>query len=377
MRLGHFFAWGLVLFIALIAGCASGEAVVSEPEPLVSDPPRSAAAVRAPAEPAVPRNEPIKPQSAAEPEPEADAVPVIWFEESVHDFGQVGPSSSHTVDFKFENKGSEVLKIERFHAPCGCTIPELKKREYEPGESGMLNVRYNAASSGVTDVKPIYVYTNDPKNPQYELTIKAKVVVNVEISPKEVSLLLDQDNAGMPKLSVTSTDGKAFAITSASATNGVMTIPFDRSERATEFILDPKVDMEKLGTTPTGLIQVRTDHPQAGLLAVHFSAKPFFEVSRPRIILQNIAPGEEIIRDVWIRSNYDQKVEIESYSSTNGMMSIDSQRHDGNHLQIMVKITPSADAPTPTRRYISDELKIKLTSGQELSIRCNAWFRLN
>lgn len=378
MKSIHFLGFGFVFFIAFLVGCSSQEVAVSGPEPLVSPTPRAVVPSDTTAEPTRPVPVPApKPQVTPQAESQTELAPAIWFEKSDHDFGQISPSSSHTVEFKFANKGNDVLRIERFHTPCGCTIPELKKREYAPDEEGAITVRYNAPAGAVTDVKPVYVYTNDPKNPQYELTIKARVVVNVEISPRDVTLLLDQENAGMPKLTVKSTDGKAFAITSVSATNDVIRTPFDRNQRATEFILEPIVDMKKVESVPAGLIQVNTDHPQSGLLTVRFTVKPYFEVSRPRIILQNITPGEEIIRDVWIRSNYDQKVEIESFSSKNGMMTIDSQRSDGNHLQIMVKITPSADAPTPTRRYISDELVIKLTSGQELTIRCNAWFRLN
>lgn len=377
MKSSQLLGWGLLFFVVLIYGCASEKAVVAEPEPLVADPARTAAPERPAAEPVRPQPQPTEPPTSDKPEEKATAAPVMWFEQPVHDFGNVRPSSSQQVDYTFANKGDAVLRIERFHAPCGCTIPELEKREYEPGETGTLTVRYNAPAGAAVDIKPIYVYTNDPETPQYELTVKAKVVVNVEISPNNVALLLDQENAGMPKLTVKSTDGKEFAITQATATNSIMTIPFDRNERSTEFVLEPQVDVNKLDTTPTGTIQVRTNHPQSGLLTVHFNAKPLFEISRPRIILQNIVPGEEVIRDVWIRSNYDNKVEIESYTSTNGMMSIDSQRQDGNHLQIMVKIVAPADAPTPSRRYITDELNIRLTSGDELTIRCNGWFRLN
>jgi hypothetical protein len=221
------------------------------------------------------------------------------------------------------------------------------------------------------------VYSNDPKNPQFELTIKAQVTVNVSISPDDVALLFDQDNAGMPTLTVKSKDGKAFAIMSVTTTNEVMTIPFDAKKKAAEFVLEPKVDIAKLQATPTGIIQVRTDHPQAGILMVRYNAKPLFEVSRPRIILQNIVPGEEILRDVWIRSNYDEKVEIKSHSSTSGMMTIDSQKQEGNHLLVMVKIVPPTDAPAAGRRYITDELVIKLADGHDVSIRCSGWFKLN
>lgn len=371
MKTGRFFYSGLILLLTIASGCtpeSEKTVLVVEPQPaaIETSPPAAGQA----------RENPVVPPAPAKETPAEAGAPAITFEEPVHDFGSVGPSTSSAFDFKFTNTGNAVLKIERFHAPCGCTIPELAKREYAPGESGVLKVRYNAPGSATTDKKPIYVYTNDPKTPQYELTIKAQIEVNVSVSPGDVSLLLDQPNAGMIPVTLKSKDGKDFAITSVTSTNEVMKIPFDKNKRASEIVLEPEVNMDKLQATPTGLIQIRTDHPQSGTLMVRFNAKPMFEISRPRIILQNILPGEEIVRDVWIRSNYDQKVEIESFSSANGMMSIDSQHEEGNHIQIMVKITAPADASAAGRRYITDELTIHLTNGQDLTIRCSGWFRL-
>lgn len=368
MKTGRFCIYGVVV-LAFAAGCASEKTIVTESKPSAIETPVVSVPDATPA--------PVEKTIVSPPPAPAVDGPVISFENPVHDFGSVGPSSANACEFVFTNTGKAVLKIERFHTPCGCTIPELAKKEYAPGESGTIKVRYNAPASAATDKKPIYVYSNDLKNPQFELTIKAQVTVNVSISPEDVSLLFDQDNAGMPTLTVKSKDGKEFSITSITTTNEVMAIPFDAAKKAAEFVLEPKVDMEKLEITPTGIIHVRTDHPQSGMLLVRFNAKPLFEVSRPRIILQNIVPGEEIVRDVWVRSNYDKKVEIKSFSSTNGMMTIDSQQQDGNHLLIMVKIVPPTDAPAAGRRYITDELKIELTDGNEVSIRCSGWFKLN
>jgi hypothetical protein len=368
MKTGRLLCAILVALLILAAGCASEKTIVTEPKPSTVEIPQPSSERPVP-KPALP--------SAAVKETPAEA-PEITFEEAVHDFGEVGPSTSHTFDFKFSNTGNAVLKFDRKpHAPCGCTIPELEKNEYAPGESGVLKVRYNAPAMAAIESKPIYVYTNDPKSPQFELTIKAPVTVNVAVTPEDVSLLLDQPNAGMSKLTVKSKDGKAFAITSITTSNEVMQIPFDKNQRAAVIVLEPKVDSVKLQETPSGLIQIRTDHPQSGTLMVRYNAKPMFEVSRPRIILQNMLPGEEIIRDVWIRSNYNQKVQIESFSSANGIMSIQSQQEEGNHLQIMVKIVPPADASPAGRRYITDELNIHLTSGHDLTIRCSGWFKLN
>ena len=133
--------------------------------------------------------------------------------------------------------------------------------------------------------------------------------------------------------------------------------------------------IEKLGQSKTGVIQIKTTHPQAGTLMVRYNVKPMYELTNPRFILQNVEPGVPIIRENLIRSNYGKPAEIESIESRNGYMEIESQEQDGDHIKLTVKITPPAQTDS-ARRYITDELTITLKDGQKLTIRCSGWFRL-
>ena len=302
-------------------------------------------------------------------------VPVVTVENAVHDFGLMGPNARDKCEFKFTNTGKGTLKIKRVQSTCGCTVPQLKIKEYAPGESGTIGVSFHAPRVKSMVSKHLYIVSNDPKTPRSELTIKAQVAVEVEISPEKVELRLDQDNAGMPNIVVKSLDGREFSVTGVTIPNQVMEIPFDAAKKAAEFTLEPAADIEKLNQFNTGVIQVETDHPQAGSLTVRYNVKAKFEVSRPRIILQNVEPGVSVTKDVLIRSNYGDDVEIASVESRNGYMEIESQEKDGEHLQLLVKITPPEREASP-RRYITDELKIKLKNGTELKIRCSGWFKL-
>jgi hypothetical protein len=40
-----------------------------------------------------------------------------------------------------------MLKITDVKATCGCTVVQLEKREYAPGESGVIKVTYTAGST--------------------------------------------------------------------------------------------------------------------------------------------------------------------------------------------------------------------------------------
>lgn len=302
-------------------------------------------------------------------------VPILTVENPTHDFGEMGPNASAKCEYKFTNTGTALLKIDRVQSTCGCTVPELKKKEYAPGESGVVTVTFRAPTVKGKVNKHLYIVSNDPKNPRFELGIKAEVVVKVSIEPETIDLRLDQENAGMSNIVVKSLDDKEFAIQSVTVARQVLTVPIDPTKRAKEFTLEPVVDIQKLNEFTTGVIQVKTDHPQAGTLVVRYNAIPKYEISRPRIILQNVEPGVALEKDVIIRSNYGTPVEIESSTSRNGYMEIASQERDGEHLKMMVKITPP-DQENSSRRYITDELTLILKDQTKLTVRCSGWFKL-
>jgi len=69
----------------------------------------------------------------------------ISFENLICDLGEVGTGSKNACEFKFTNKGKSVLNITGIKNTCGCTVPELEKKQYAPGESGTIKATYIAS----------------------------------------------------------------------------------------------------------------------------------------------------------------------------------------------------------------------------------------
>lgn len=329
-----------------------------------------------------------EPAEAKERVAETGKTPKIVLTKATHDFGDMGPSTKHVADYEFANKGNATLLISNVQSTCGCSLPVLIKDgkrhsiplkepvPIEPGQMGRVEVTFTAGATKGAVTKHLYILSSDPTTARAQLELKANVTVKVSVAPETVDLRLDQENAGMPELAVTSLDGQAFSIKSVTVANKTISVPFDANEKATQFTLKPEVDMQKLEQFNAGVIQISTDHPQGGQLLVRYTAKPTYEVSNPRYILQNIEPGEAVLRENLIRSNYDKVAEIESATSRNGFMEIESQEQEGSHIKLMIKITPPAEGASE-RRYISDELTITLKDGHKLVIRCSGWFRMN
>jgi len=362
------------LAIFVIAGCQSSQTQIVEQ------------GIEPAAESKSPQQEETKATEPAEVAVTGPSAKIILIKAS-HDFGKLGPDSTHKATYEFKNEGEAVLLVNRIQSTCGCSKPTLIKdgkrfsiplkgsASFEPGEAGQVEVTFKASSVKGNVTKHLYILSDDPATPRAQLELKAEVVVKVSVQPEKVDLKLDIENAGMPDIVVKSTDGQEFSIKSIYVAKSAIKIPFDPAAKATEFVLKPEVDLEKLDKANTGVIQIKTTHPQAGTLVVRYNAKPMYELTNARYILQNVEPGESIFRENLIRSNYGKPAEIESAISRNGYMEIESQEQDGDHIKLTIKITPP-DQSSNAKRYITDELTIILKDGHKLAIRCSGWFRL-
>lgn len=81
------------------------------------------------------------------------------FENESHDFGVVPDTNQVVCHFNFTNVGNDMLIISEVTSECGCTVPELKVRDYLPGESG----RSRFASSPRT--APASTTSSSPSSP--------------------------------------------------------------------------------------------------------------------------------------------------------------------------------------------------------------------
>jgi len=112
-----------------------------------------------------------------------EPTPRISFEKTIHNFGELGIKEKGQCEFKFKNTGTALLRIGEITASCGCTVPTLSKKEYQPGEEGIIEVKYKGKSKPGPVAERIFVPTNDPANRKITLMVTAKVVQQVEVTP--------------------------------------------------------------------------------------------------------------------------------------------------------------------------------------------------
>lgn len=89
-----------------------------------------------------------------------DKMPVIQFERTTYDFGEVVQGEKLSYTFKFKNTGKSNLIIFSSEATCGCTTSTPPKAPIRPGESGEIKVTFDSQSQKGKVVKRILVGAN-------------------------------------------------------------------------------------------------------------------------------------------------------------------------------------------------------------------------
>ncbi len=320
---------------------------------------------------------PQRPQSTPKVSPVARPQPSrprarIRFEKVVHDFGEIGPGTKHSCEFRFTNTGIGMLKILTIDAPCGCTVTELKKRQYRPGEPGTLKVRYSASTQPASPRKYVYVNTNDAANPKVTLTIKARIAPKVSYDPKKLNLLLRDEGGGCPKITLISIDKKPFSITAFRSSGNCITADLDSSVEATKFVLQAKANLERLRTAPNGLIYISLTHPECKKVTIVFNALAKFRITPPQIIVLKAEPHKPVVRRLWVLDNYGQDFEIESVSSRNKLIKVLNQKKVSKGYQFDLEITPPASEDK--RRVFTDVFSMHIKGAEILAVDCRGFY---
>jgi hypothetical protein len=91
---------------------------------------------------------------------------------------------SFKTSFTFKNTGKKSITIKKIQSSCDCTIPALKKRIYNPGESGQIDAELNFGTKKGKLVKKIYVHTTGDETKIYPLSFGAVIPESLKITPR-------------------------------------------------------------------------------------------------------------------------------------------------------------------------------------------------
>lgn len=102
--------------------------------------------------------------------------PKIFSPEPDYNFKEILEGQTVEHEFEIVNQGDADLIINDVKASCGCTAVQPSKKILKPGEKTKIKIEFDSRGRIGPQKKYIYVFSNDPKTPQYRLSFDAVVV---------------------------------------------------------------------------------------------------------------------------------------------------------------------------------------------------------
>ncbi len=168
-------------------------------------------------------------ESATPAAPE-NGTPSIQFETNFFDFGRVLIPGRVAGSFKFKNTGTATLKVDPPAPSCGCTDAKANPDKLAPGETGEISYTVNLDHPMRGVQKHIKVHSNDPKNPDVQLTMALDYSPLYELTPGGLRITLGPEKRETRgSFTITRTDGKPLDITGMTISQKTMSLEFDPS----------------------------------------------------------------------------------------------------------------------------------------------------
>ena len=190
---------------------------------------------------------------------DVDVRPAIAVEEHTYNFGSVVEGSRISHRYTVTNKGNTTLYIRDIKTSCGCTSTEFS-REIGPGLRGAITVTFDASGFFGAVEKTVYVVTNDPEYPLFDLRIMGNVEKFVDIFPERVVLKGNTDDTVQGIVSITKLDKYPFSINNivVQADNSHVSFALKKQEKGYDLIV---TNQSKRPCRYMEKIILKTDNP--------------------------------------------------------------------------------------------------------------------
>jgi hypothetical protein len=164
-----------------------------------------------------------------------------------------------------------------------------------------------------------------------------------------------------------------FAITKFESTADAVTVDFDPNQTATKFVLQTRIDPQKMGPISNGRIEIAVTNPESPSLTIPFKVLQKYKVDPPAINVLNAEPGKVVQRELWLLNNYEDDFEIVLTSSREGIIKVVNQEKFGNRYKFSIEITPPQ--AKSTARMFTDTLSIGTKDGETINVACRGFYQ--
>jgi hypothetical protein len=112
-------------------------------------------------------------------------VPRVAVDEPHYQFGRMERGREQSHDFVIRNVGAAPLTLKVLSTTCKCTIGHVTDKPIEPGESTTVKLEWKALAEEGPFRQTAKIETNDPLQPELDLTIEGEVSTATGVQPPD------------------------------------------------------------------------------------------------------------------------------------------------------------------------------------------------
>ncbi|MCB1071068.1 MAG: DUF1573 domain-containing protein [Verrucomicrobia bacterium] len=198
--------------------------------------------------------------------------PRIASDEPVFDFGMADNAQPVEHTFVVRNDGDTTLVIERVRPTCGCTVANISNKELKPGDTSEISTRLNLPGRTGKQNKTLIVYSNDPQNPEYRLTLTGEMTTAIKVEPTRH--FFGQVQPGQKiSLDVTleATSDQNFSITGIEGSVPDITADVEVLEQGRKYKIKAHLKASDNPGVYQANLKILTDHPARGVVDIPIS----------------------------------------------------------------------------------------------------------
>ena len=198
--------------------------------------------------------------------------PKLVCEAPSHDFGTADSSQTIEHTYVLKNAGDLTLEISNVKPSCGCTVANISEKSVPPGGETKVTARLALQGRTGQQHKSITVESNDPKQPQFVLSLQGNVGSVIDVRPPSVIFgELGPDSVVTQFVDIAASGPDTFKLTNAESLSPNFAVRYETLEEGKLY----RVTITTQGKLPAGAlygnVRVTTDLPARQIIDIPVS----------------------------------------------------------------------------------------------------------
>lgn len=298
--------------------------------------------------------------------------PSIFSDVLEYDFGEINNQQSLSHLFQIENRGKNVLVVEKVEADRNCLIPELiLDQAVEPGESIDLLVRFNPARLAGKQKRTISVFSNDPKTPVLTLHLLAEIRIDYRFAkPFLFFKEIDYDARPCESVELESFLNHPLEVTNMVPSHDFFKASFRHDADSDRYYIDIEVDGRLY---PPGenrvaaklLFETNSTLQPTGNLTLLFSRADDLVPEHSELVAADLAMDEVHAAEIGLKNRTGKSFEITGVRFTNDLLKIESWSRKDDTVKINYRIDERIEYDTLEGRF---EISLDLDQPSKIAV---------